>query len=543
MWLVHNPLVYRGVRSTFRRAGFWGGMLGLGLLMGFVLFCLYLDTARTGGRHTASGIPMSLWQTTAYRYAWFCLGLEMFVAVFVTLWVMGDSVVQERRQNTFDFLQTLPLSPGRKALGLLLGRCTWVLAVAAVAGIAGTISARIGGVAAERIAWLHGIAVSGFAASGCLGMAMSLGLGRLSLGGLAAVVLLLLSMGISGNLLDTNEAVLPLLPLAAGASLSWSLLSAKDLPGIIQQGRCHFYSLSVPWQASPVVFYLFLAGVFFLAARRNFARAGAAAPRWRGLLGLVLFHYLLIGFLYDDLERARQWVRSPDAWWGPEIRSLFLARVCTGYLAGFGPVLLLWMILRTPAMDAVITWMRHRPRGWRGTTLVRSFFDGRSPTWPAGLAGWAVSLGAALAINHFFFEGAVSVRGLLAVASVWALFLLGYAAWFQAGMLFNRSAGTLVGALFLSACLLGPSLLAAATDEESPLYATPVGVMIHADGMFTPLSKDEAKEAWEKCRQNVLGGLVVLALGQGVCIWQRRIVARRNHAGSSEQTTGKTAVV
>ncbi|MBN1941741.1 MAG: hypothetical protein JW849_00445 [Phycisphaerae bacterium] len=517
MWPINNPLIYRGVRSSFGRSGFWGWMLGLGLFMGFIFVCIYIDASEDVSRHLTHGNQVSLSQLTGYRYAWFCFGLELFVAIFVTLWIMGDSVVQERKQNTHEFLETLPLHPLRKALGLLLGRCTWALIVVALAGAVGTISALIGEVEMERILWLHAIALSGFIASGFLGLLASLGLGRMSLGGLAAIVFLLLSMGISSALLGEKTVILPLLPLAPLACLGWSMIPVHELPPLIQQNAFHFYSLPVPWQAGPVAFYLFLAVVFFLSAGRGLARPDAArSPRWQGLIGLALFHGLLVGFLADNVRRAAEVCLHSPNYSSLESAEAVVA-ICLAYLAGFGAVILLWMILQTPTMDKAAAWMRHRPRGPRGNTIVRGLFDDGSPSWFAGLLIWGITLAVTLAINQYFFQARISARVLLAVAGVWALFLLGYASLFQAGVLTSRLAGFLVGILFIAACLLGPSLLAMVTESISPLYATPVGMLEHIEDLVEPSSAQAAKEAWIAVMKNAFSGLIILVIGQGLC--------------------------
>ncbi len=509
MWTPNNPLIYRGVRSTLSRGGFWGWMLGLGLFLVFVLFCIIINATSD---ELYNPTQPSLSETVGYRFGWFCLGVEIFVAIVVSIWVMADCVVQERKQNTFEFLETLPLSPSRKALGLLIGRNMGLLAVMCVTGLVGTIAALIGGVELSRLLWFHVIVLTGFASSGFLGLAVSIGLGRVSLGGLFVIVFLVMSLWISGALMGTKTALLPLLPIAPLASLSWTMLPAHRLPLLIQENACHFYSLPVPWQLSPVVLYVFLAVVFFLASRRGLTRPEApCSPRWNSLIVLGLFHGLLIGFIADFLKEngAERYLFKGDT---RDVSDL--AAFCLVYLSGFATAILIWMLLHTPSADKMVQWVRYRPKGWQGTSVARGLFDKGSPCWLAGLLLWVITICVVLAVNAYYFRGAVSVQALLAVAGVWLLFLLGYAGLFQAGLLTSRKSGTLVGILLLLMAILCPSLLAMMSESTAPLYVTPVGMCEHIEYLFEASSKIDTARAWQALVYSAIGGIVVLLVGQ-----------------------------
>ncbi|MBN1554805.1 MAG: hypothetical protein JXA11_08665 [Phycisphaerae bacterium] len=514
MPFMHNPLMYRGVRSSYGRNGFWGWMIGLGLLLLFILFCIHVNAVT---ETEYSGEP-SLAERTGYRFGWFCFAVEMFAAIVVTLWVMSDSVVQERKQNTYEFLETLPLRPSGKAIGLLVGRCVGILTVTAVTGVVGTISALIGGVELERILWLHVIALCGFTASGFLGLSASIGLGRVSLGGLIVVVFLVFSLGISGALMGDKTVILPLLPVAPLASLSWSLLPVNELPAMIRDHGAHFYSISIPWQAAPVILYLFFAAVFFLAARRGLTRPEAPrSPRWHGLIVLAMFHALLIGFIADFLNDGGE-----SGWQGSD-----RVDFCLLYLAGFGGMILIWMILHSPSLDNLVHWLRYRPRGPMGSTLVRGLFDKGSPAWLAGLILWAITAAVVLTVNHHYFHGVVSAGALLAVAGVWLLFLLGYTSLFQAGVLTSRKSGSLLGIVFLVVAILAPSLLAAVSSSAGPLYVTPVGMVEDIGYLFRDASSANTRDAWNSLLYNAFGGLAILLVGQAWSFMQLTSLTRQ----------------
>ncbi len=457
-----NPLVYRAVRVNTRP-----GLLVVGSLAILGVLLLAFSYIRLMAID-AQGRDFS-WTYVYLRFAYLCLCLEIFLAFFVALGACLDRIVTERNRNTIEFLETLPLSPTDKVIGLCLSATLPFLVLGVILAVVGVVFGLAGGLSVVNLLWLQGLILAGYLASSLFGLLGSAWLGRFPWGWLCVIGMFFLSMTILGSL-GKGFTVLPLWTFSPYAIFSASV-QCGEVPRIVATNDFHFYTLPVPWQVCPLVFYLYLGSVFFLSARRALSRPlGMDGARWMTVLFAALLHVLLIGFLWDAFRHAA----GIDASIG-----------VLAYLILFSLLTLVWGLLTTPTPARSMQWVQRARPGWPIRMFTHAFWESGAPAVVPTVGLWVLAVAGATFLAKRFAPY-LSLGGLMALGGLLLVFLTMYLLAYTTVALSARRIGKLLGVIVLAVLILVPTSFAIFPQTEFALAATPFGAITEYGEIIGP---------------------------------------------------------
>jgi hypothetical protein len=485
-------LIYRGFRSDFRA----GKLLVLGLVLAVLAvvtwYYLYqmwrIDTQR--GHAEPS---YTVWRNFGY----ILLGVQYVAGMLYCPARMMDLLPTERSKRTEEFLTTLPLTGRAKVFGLLIGNSALPLVVMAAFCPVVILSLLAGHHELPAILWTQVFLVLGWAATSLLALLIGIGMGGFRLAWVGLLVFVIVSIGLGAGVLDDAEFLSPALLVVSPSGLLAALLRApQELPEVFLSGNYKLFRWPVPWQLAPTAFYLLLAVACFWAAARRFSRP-SSPPMQRGmrLIFLAILHVMILGFFAQAFQHVESYIYysnseeamrlAPEPW---EIREQWLGTVLM-YLYGFFIVLFVMGLLDLPSQGSQMEWLGQNRR-WAGQLVGRSYADLRIPPLAPLAVEWLIAVAAMLWVDRFYWDGRVGFEAIGLVGLGLGLFLLGYLALCNIGILLARKWGKGIGLLLVAAVFCVPAIFATLDQTEDLLKVTAIGPA------YVILDEHEAAEDW-----------------------------------------------
>lgn len=462
--LNRNPLIYRAIRIHTRPK-----TLSSSLVVFVVLFVLTFAFIALGAIEHISYQDAETWKINwmdvFQRFSIFCLAVQVFLAFFITLGVMANSISSEKTRNTYEFFETLPIQPADKVIGLCLGKTLPIMVLTVILGISGVAFGAAVNIPMGNLLWLEAIVIIGYAASCLFGLTVSVGAGRSFSTMLITIISLFLSLVLLDTLSEHDFTSIPVWTLSPFCIFAATITDLTELPNIIASNNYHFFSMRVPWQLCPLVFYLFAAVFFFLGSRRALSRPSMLLTSQRlTMLSSLVLHVLLIGFLADTF---RSNINRDDATSAAMI-----------YLSIFFIMTLGWAMLTTPNIANAMQWVHRHKIAWPMRIFTHSLKEKETPPFVPMTGLWLLTVLAVLTINALYLH-VLDPLILIVTSLLLLLFMLVYLCAFGAGTLMSRKSGKLIGLLFFLALLLIPTLFALVTIPrlEGLLVATPFAVI------------------------------------------------------------------
>ncbi|NBB94552.1 MAG: hypothetical protein GVY16_02315 [Planctomycetes bacterium] len=523
--LRHNPLIWREARRNLRPQHLvgWGMTTGGVMLLVMLLLAVHLSTENAARRNDPdANLPR--------YFAYFCFGVQTLLAMFIALWTSLDAVVIERRQDSYVFLETLPLTPAEKVVGLAIGRNLPCLLLMACYGVVGVVAGLAGGVEMGRMLWLEAILLTGWAATVMIGLTLSIHSGRSSLGVILLILYLLLSLGITGPAIDGEGFdAWPMLTLAPFASMARSVAPLEDLSHG-RDGMIGFVLVDVPWQLCPISVYLLLAGAFFHSAARGLSRpSNPLARRSSALIVAPLLHIWLLGFLADTFDSgfdAYDWASAGML-----------------YMSAFVSLTFIWVLAHSPDRQAVMEWTERAGRWhrWFSECLTEK---GAAAVWP-GIALMLIAVAAALATPHIYplavypevTAGLPEVTtAILLAAGIILPYFIAYGCLYAVGRLLSEKSGPVLGFLLFLAPILLPLLFAAASGRDGILSITPIGGLGYVCDYVDSFNGDDTRiDTQTRYVVSLVAGLALMALSVVFLAASYQRLYLHSPAGKSEQ--------
>ena len=510
-----NPLIYREwchLTRPGRLAGWLIAVLGL-LALGYLFISLQNYSPRTGYDYAE----------VFRQFGIFVIVVKLFLAFYVALGIAIDSVVMEKIRNAYEFLVTLPISCSDKVVGLSLGPTLLPLLIALMLVPVGLFFGAAGGLFVGKLIWVYVIMLAGYAAFVLTGLVLSTGFGR-QRGWGVVLGMFVLGMILMGLVRGSEFPAVPLTTFSPYGILWASVDDSGDNADVFTRAY-HFFSLGVPWQVCPLVFYVFLAGVSFVVAARRLSRPqGRALPRWAVLAIFILLHFLLVGFLADSFLLVLDGCEN----------------VAGAYLMSFFWGILLWGMFALPRYARLMEWVEER-RYRFVRLLTGSFTDPRTPAFlPAGLL-WVLVVVTVVCIDAIYW-GALEIPALLLFSAVWLVFIMAYLTLSSLGCMSARRGGRVVGVVYVVLVIAGPLIFANVEGLEGLTNATPFGLLEHNEILIeTGLALDWSIH--DPLVQSFLWGLGQLVLYGLLVGWQLRGVLAVSPRGKQSQRGqgGRTA--
>lgn len=504
--LHRNPILYREWRTTTRPGKLWGTLIVVFGLLTLAFIYLALQEKYSQRVFVQVGAALVIdWPAVYARFAIAVLAVQTFIAFYVCFGMALDSLVRERQSNTHEFLVSLPISAAAKVVGLALGVNLLPLLVWVLLTPVGLYFGHGGGFGLENLLWLYGLMAAGMVAVALIGIAISSGFGKRRGAWLFVLMLLLVGGSASGLISHRGFTAVPLMAVTPFSILAASVADPSEVAAVFSGEPYHFYTATVPWQLCPLVFYLFLAAVGFVAATRKLSRPSAPPlPRWVAAIAFAAFQALLIGFFADSLSGLREHDH---------------VEVAGAYMVGFLLLILVWGWFSTAGYAALMQWVE-RKRNWPGRLVTEAFTDIRTPLFVSAALLWAVTVGGVVCINAiYWWWGTLSAGRIILAGAIMLGFLLAYQAVYLLGCLLSRRAGGPIGVMLL-AMVVGIPLGFASLEELEPLVnATPIGLFFEDN----VLGRDYAGLAFSMdcpALQSILWAACVLALFFGLCGWR-----------------------
>ena len=496
--LNRNPLIYRywhamGAGKFFGILAVAGGILGLAFI--------WLVIAQSSSHRY--GAPSVDWNDVFLQFALFVMSAQVFVACFIPLGLTADTMPAERQRNTHDLFVTLPISPLDKVVGIVVGRNLLTGAIVALLVPVALVLGLAGGLELGRLIWFYVLLGGGFMLASLLGAAMTSGLGsnRQTWG---LVLLFLLLSGAASGIGRAEGAPLPIMVLGPYSILRASTTDLGDLTTAFQPGGFHFFSLAVPWQVCPLVFYAFLSISSLLLAVRKFSRP-TSPPSHRGgiVLFLLVFQFLVLGFTADPLREAVDDATAVvGLWYG------------TAFFC-----LLSWYLLSATPTGPAMQWIGLKS-SWPARLFTGTLSGDRTPPLVAVGVMWLTVIAGAFAMDRLFWAGAagrdVASWRIVGTGLLLLLFLLAYAAFLQAGALIGKRRGVIIGAGIVLAVGLLPLLFAVVANERTLLVnMTPMGVLGSGGNLLRGSSRGLGSVPSEAV-MSLIASLLLLTVGMGM---------------------------
>ncbi len=473
--MLNNPLIYRGFRSDFRA----GKLFVLGLVLAVLAVATWYYLYQMWRLNRGSSEPFYVvWQ--GFGYVLLCV--QYVAGMLFCPARMMDLLPTERSKRTEEFLTTLPLTGRSKVFGLLIGNSALSLMIMAILSPVVILSLRAGQHEMPEILWTQVFLVLGWASTSLLGLLIGIGMGGFRLAWVGLLVFVVFSLGMGGGALEEEDFLSPALLVASPSGLNSALLqSSGELPRVFLSGNYRLFRWTVPWQLAPTAFYLLLIVTCFWAAARRFSRP-SSPPMQRGmrLVFFAILHAMILGFfaqafqhvenrMYIDSSFAATW-RLPEPW---EIRDQWLG-LASMYLYGFFVLLFVMGLMDLPSQGSQMEWLGQN-RGWPGQLLGRSYQDLRIPPLVPLVVEWLIAVAAMLWVDRFYWDGLVGFDAIGLVGLGLGLFLLGYLALCNIGILLARKWGKGVGLLLVAAVLCLPAIFATLDRTEDLLKVTAMG--------------------------------------------------------------------
>lgn len=490
---VHkNPLVYREWCIFCRPTRLWGWLIALSALMILGYFYISIEAVRQQDmRHV----------TISRNFALFVLAVQIFAGFYVSLGLTINSIVMERLRNTYELFVTLPISAADKVLGTSVGSTLLPMMVVLLLVPVSLVFGLAGGLAPAKLLWLYLLLSAGLLCFGLTGVAVSALLGKTRLAWVVVLIFFAFSMSFAGVAYGDDFTAVPLMVLSPYSIFAASTGNPSNLAAIFSRGGYHFYGLEVPWQVCPLVFYLFLAGVWFAAARRRLSRPAGRPLARLGLVGAcLLFHVLLVGFLADSFRNSA-WAGGPGC-----------VEMTAAYFSFFFAITLVWALLSIPAYAGLMEWVQ-RPR-WPVRLVSESFSDFRTPAFVPAAALWLAAVAAIVCIDALYWKDApvpiLHVRGLLMMMSIELLFIWAYQWLYLLGCLSFRKNGQVLGLVFVAAAMLVPLVFASIEGLEFLINATPFGIIAAEAPLFDGIRANA--DSWNAAYRSLIWAISLLAL-------------------------------
>jgi hypothetical protein len=500
--LNSNPLVYRQAKMIFRPFSMMAGLMLIAGMLGLVLMYIVLQ-------QNLKDRPID-WPWTWQAFGYVVLVIQILAAFYGSMAVSMGSVPAEKSRKTYEFLVTLPISPADKVAGLTLGHNLHLLAVVAVLTPVGFLASVAGGADPVRLAWLYVMIYTGFLAASLIGVAISSRLG----GGLLAwvIVIGLIVFGLIETVDMRGFWETPYLAAAPFKCMVASLSEQRYLGGVFLAGGCHFYGWTVPWQAAPITFHIFLAIVAFGVAARQMSRPSQPPlPRAWTLLAAIAFQAIFVGFLSDSMARIP-----------PAILSYFdhQRMAAEAFLIAYFNVLLLWALFAQPNNATLMEWAGRRPApGLR--LFTEGFSTIRSPNLVPLAALWIIHVGAVWAIDILYWKSQLSAGWMLGLSGALLAYIVAYYLMFLVAAISFRRGEKLVGVGIAVLCFGVPAAFATLPEMRQLLYATPIGIL------DIPLAARETQTDNMVALSLFYAGLWIAVFG-AICALQLARLARKS---------------
>jgi hypothetical protein len=437
--ILNNALAWRGLKPKLTASSIVARSI-LFLFVSFLVMLLVFSDLIARKRPPA---------TTEINEALFALGMvylgiEIVLVIFLSLATLIDSLISERAKQTIDFVETLPLSPREKIVGLLVGNNGLLLVAGLLFGLLGTIAIAMSGPTAFFPFLLVQLAmIGGWLTFGLFGITVSAMAGRFQLGMILAGVWLILSATMVRGFVDSTAtpvfcAINPWLwlvglmeyaPGKGGTSFSaWTQYAM-------------FYGERVFWLVP--LFSLYALGSFFFYGTAKQALSRPTAPagsRWGALAYATVGHLLLVGFLYLWLGSINPHslgiLDGEISYVSFSGRYQYEAIVVYVALAFFAAGI--WSMRTTPSYQSTLDWLRRK----KGAIAILKQ-DSSSPAWLGTfLMGCLAALAGAAAMS--LYHGGVAGWYWI-VAGVLLAYLLAYHCLYYVGSLINPRAGAAGG--------------------------------------------------------------------------------------------------
>ena len=457
--LHKNPLIYRHSRMATRPGKVFASFMVVLALMALGYLYIFMEE-----RFSAHQIDYA---KVLRVFCMYILVIQLLMAFYGCLAVTLESVVTEKVGNTYEFFVTLPITAVDKVIGLCAGKTLMLVIAVLILVPLGLFSALFGGLSMSKLAWLYVLTFAGCLAFSLLGVAVSSSIGK-NRGVWVLMVLLFffLGSGLSGLGDDNDFTAVPFMTLSPFAFFRATVEPAWNMAAIFRSGGYHFYGLEVPWQVCPLVLYAFFACVSFVVAARKLSRPEPRPlQKWAVILAFVVFQFLLTGFLADSLQASR---------WDP-------IDVTKAYFIAFFVVTLGWGVFSCPEYAGLMEWVEKKHR-WPVRLLTESFTDIRTPSFIPATVLWLVTAATVICIDRLYWQR-LGVLPVLVIALVELVFIWAYQSLFLAGCLSVRRYGRAVGAVFVVAAILIPSVFSSIEGMGWLSNATPLGVM-DVEGRF-----------------------------------------------------------
>jgi hypothetical protein len=382
--------------------------------------------------------------------------------MFLSLATLVDSLIMERAKQTINFVETLPLSPREKIVGLLVGHNGLLLVAGLIFGLFGSASIAMSGQASFAPFLLVQLAmIGGWLLFGLFGITVSAMAGRFQWGMILGGIWLILSavsVGSSSSASPVFSTINPWLWLTALIEYS---PGHTDEDVWLWTQHAMFYGHRVFWMVPLLSLYALGSVFFYGTARRALSRPTApAGSRWGALIYAALGHLLLVGFLclwlgHVDPRSIEKIVDGRFVYGMGSGHDPYEAIVAYLALAFFAAGI--WSIRTTPSFQATLDWLRRK----KGAIAVLKQ-DSSSPAWLGTfLMGCLAVLAGAAAMS--LYHGGVAGWYWI-VAGVLLVYLLAYHFLFCVGKLINPRIGAAGGIALIVGWLVLIGL-AAVTEE------------------------------------------------------------------------------
>jgi hypothetical protein len=435
--IFDNALAWRGLKPKLTASSIVFRSI-------LILFILFLVTLPVLGEVFGSAVPPTQKEIAQALCGSgvMCLGVEIIVVMFLSLATLVDSLIMERAKQTIDFVETLPLSPREKIVGLLVGHSGLLLVTGLIFGLFGSVAIAMSGqVSFAPLLLIQVAMIAGWLLFGLFGITVSAMAGRFQLGMILGGVWLILSAvtaGSSSSASPVFSTINPWLWLTALAEYS-SDHRGKDVWLWTQHAM--FYGHRVFWMVPLLSLYALGIVFFYGTARRALSRPTApAGSRWGALIYAALGHLLLVGFLclwLGDVAPESIGIINGELTYGigsgHDPYEAIMAYLSLAFLAAG-----IWSMRTTPSFQSTLDWLRRK----KGAIAVLKQ-DSSSPAWLGTLLmGCLAVLAGAVAMS--LYHGGVAGWYWI-VAGVLLVYLLAYHCLFCVGKLINPRIGAAGG--------------------------------------------------------------------------------------------------
>jgi hypothetical protein len=501
--LHKNALIRRGAWLTFRTGRLAASAIVLGAILGVAL--LFIVMAQR------ADLAVIDWPKVWQAFGFVVAVIQVIAATYAALGMSLGAIGEEKQRKTYEFLVTLPLSPANKTVGMALGSTMSAGAVLAALTPLGFLSSWAGGADVGRLLWFYAVLYGGYLAVSLLGVALSHGVGGGGLGWLLVFIVAGAGIVLGGALHDNNAKVTPLLTLTPFNLMEFSLRSSQDAMMVRLPGPSHFYNWAVPWQSVPLAFEVYLAALSFILARRKLSRPSAPPlPRTTVLWAMVVFQFLLIGFLADYLAEPG------------DLRAFIV-----GLQVAYFLLVLLWGVMSQPDYAQLMQWCGKTPRGVF-PKLLADIRSAQSPNLLSMAALWAICIAGLLSMLNLYGHSMPVLPGIICSA-VLLTYLLTYQLLVVLMAFSVRRGEKILGFLLMAACVVVPSLFSTIPGLSLLGHATPGDLLFSAwevgesRRVFLMLSPDWLLDA---AKSFGFAGAGILVFGY-LCWWRLGIMRRR----------------